>query len=600
MAKDKIPFGSQLFDKLAVLKDKFKPKEEVQAVHIKQQTTQKIYKNDPRPKHKRTQRYIPPKKIDYYSNEPPTIIRTYVSEPDKKDVVPTPKTNSTEVDVTPEIAKFPDPPIEFPWIKNKSKIKYKLDFSKGLQFQPTRYSDKEDREITIGFDFGTSSSKITIRDRQDKKSFAIPFNESDDIQAFLLPSKIYLHGDHFSFDTDGREFNNLKINAITSKPNEQDLIAVVAYMALVIRHARTEFFKNYDSNYRGQRFLWRLNVGIPARNVQKFEIKDRYLNLARAALISSYGEDSFINIKDIKKSLDLISGDRIDKEFKNLPGEFQIAFDRNSINFMQEGVGLYPEIMAQIHGFVHSNEWNPESNPHIMMIDIGAGTVDLSLCDVVENDDGEFNYFPLACMVEGLGVSNLVRHRMNSILEATENLNDMKQSLILKTLIHLDDVNYGEIHVPSDFKEMMEDFLFKNEDAFCKIDKIFTNLLGKCIWTETTLKALSGSKEDDTSWKPFPVFVCGGGSRMPFYYDYISHFEKMEGYKAQFLIRTVPQPPDLFNVEAGQDYDRLSVSYGLSFWELGNFIADFERPKIKTDGDDSLKWTNNFISKDMI
>jgi hypothetical protein len=103
-----------------------------------------------------------------------------------------------------------------------------------------------------------------------------------------------------------------------------------------------------------------------------------------------------------------------------------------------------------------------------------------------------------------------------------------------------------------------------------------------------------------SSWKPFPVFVCGGGSRMPFYYDYISHFEKMEGYKAQFLIRTVPQPPDLFNVEAGQDYDRLSVSYGLSFWELGNFIADFERPKIKTDGDDSLKWTNNFISKDMI
>ena len=50
---------------------------------------------------------------------------------------------------------------------------------------------------------------------------------------------------------------------------------------------------------------------------------------------------------------------------------------------------------------------------------------------------------------------------------------------------------------------------------------------------------------------------------------------------------------------AGEEYDRLSVAYGLGYWDLGRFLADFESPEIHTDGDDSPRWSDGFISKDM-
>ena len=86
---------------------------------------------------------------------------------------------------------------------------------------------------------------------------------------------------------------------------------------------------------------------------------------------------------------------------------------------------------------------------------------------------------------------------------------------------------------------------------------------------------------------------------MPFYNDVFVAYEKVTNAKAQFSIRHVPQPSDLYDVEAGTDYDRLSVAYGLGFWNLGNFIANFENPKMNVDGDNSPGWSNNFISKDM-
>ena len=46
-------------------------------------------------------------------------------------------------------------------------------------------------------------------------------------------------------------------------------------------------------------------------------------------------------------------------------------------------------------------------------------------------------------------------------------------------------------------------------------------------------------------------------------------------------------------------HGRLSVAYGLGYWDLGRFLADFESPEIHTDGDDSPRWSDGFISKDM-
>ena len=498
------------------------------------------------------------------------------------------------------ISKIPNPPIQFSWVKFQSKATYQFDFSRGKQFQPTQFSDDEIRELAIGFDFGTSSSKVTIRDRQASNSFAISFGESCGVEGYLIPSKIYKDGNLFTLEPCGKEFSNLKIRAISSFPSTEDLLAAIAYMALVIRHSRSQFFKQYDNNYRGQHFLWRLNVGIPARTVQKFEIKDRILDICRAAFICSYGDTANVSISEAQFALDCISGNMLPNQFRFLPQQLQDAFGCSYEGFLDEGVRIYPEIMAQIHGFVHSNAWNPERNPHIMMIDIGAGTLDVSLCDVIKNEESIYCYYPLACMVEGLGVSNFVKSRVDQVYKLAEFLPMDQQELVLETLLSVDDINYGKISVPSKLDLMLEGFEFSGEGSGEQFDRAFKLLMGPVLWSQTTYKAAQTFLPGHSSWNPFPVFLCGGGSRMDFYQKFIRFYSESHGYRARFDIKELPKPQDLFNLDINlADYDRLSVAYGLGYWDLGEFLSDFESPRMDVIGMETPTWSDTFVSKDM-
>lgn len=496
-----------------------------------------------------------------------------------------------------KIISVPNTAEPFTWAQSVSKVSYQLDYSFGRQFQPKVIGD-EDRDMAIGFDFGTSSSKVTIRDQNSRRSFAIKFGSSSDLGDYLLPSKIYLDKDRFRLEPIGQEFSNLKIKAISSDPTETDLHAMVAYMGLVIRHARSYFFRKYDANYHYLRFIWRLNVGIPARTAEKFDSKDRFINLAKAAMICSYGDTNSISIQEVLTALNIVKPIEMTTRFAELDKELRLSFADAADYFNDDAVQVIPEIMAQIHGFVRSNLWNDQLNPHILLIDIGAGTVDISLCDVIRNNNSEYVYTSKACMVEGLGVSNLVKYRIKKVLDASNSLDENSQNLVLESLRLLDDINYGGIRAPSNFDEMFEGFRFEENKAKECIDNDFKKSIGKALWSRTVLVASEGSIPGDETWKPFPVFLCGGGSRMPFYRQ-IAELYTVGGLKARFDLKKLPQPNDLFGVEAGEGYDRLSVAYGLGYWDLGLFLPDFESPQIHTIGDDSPKWSNAFISKEM-
>ena len=492
---------------------------------------------------------------------------------------------------------IPNPIAPFTWAKSISKVDYQLDYSFGKQFQPQVIGD-EDRDIAIGFDFGTSSSKVTIRDQQARRSFAIKFGSSSSLGDYLLPSKIYLDGNNFHLDARGKELSNLKIKAISSDPSEIDLLGMVAYMGLVIRHARSYFFRKYGASYNSQRIIWRLNVGIPARTAQKFDSKERFVRLAKAALLCSYGDINSVSIEQARLALKNIEPAVMASHFSELGIEMQHSFADSVEYFNNEAVQVIPEIMAQIHGFVRSNLWSDQLNPHILLIDVGAGTVDISLCDVIRNSNSEYVYTSKACMVEGLGVSNLVKYRINKVLDACDSLDSEAQNKALDSLSLLDDINYGGVRAPSNFDEMLEGFLFEKNQAKEDVDSDFKGAIGKALWSRTVLVASEGSIPGDETWKPFPVFLCGGGSRMPFYRE-IAEFYTLGGRKARFDLKKLPQPTDFFGVEAAEEYDRLSVAYGLGYWDLGLFLPDFESPEIPTVGDDSPKWSNGFISKDM-
>jgi hypothetical protein len=531
----------------------------------------------------------------------PIIIRTNrANEEEKKNV-----TNISKVPTlvkegeSLKITKVPSQYNMFTWAKSTSKVKYYLDYSRGKQFQPSKNGD-EDRDIVIGLDFGTSSSKVTIRDQQARRSVAIKFGSSDKLGDYLLPSKIFLSGNFFHLNPKGQEFSNLKIKAISSDPTEKDIFALIAYMGLVIRHSRSYFFSSgLSKSYKQQRFIWRLNVGIPARTALKFDCNERFINISKAALLCSYGDTETISIEEAREAFKNVSKELTSKYFEKLPKEFQRAMQDTVDFFNAEAVRIFPEIMAQIHGFVRSNLWNNESNPHILVIDVGAGTVDISLCDVERSYLGEYLYTSKACMVEGLGVSNLVKYRVDKVLKASELLDQKNQTNLFNCLKLIEDINYAGVKVPSNIDEMFEGIVFEKNSANLNLDEDFIKLIRQIIWSKTVLKASEKSKPNDQTWKPLPVFLCGGGSRMPFYMKIVEHFVLLRMAKAYFDLKKPPQPDDLFGIEIGEEYDRMSVAYGLGYWDLGLFLPDFEKTEIQATGDDSPRWSDDFVSKDM-
>jgi hypothetical protein len=171
--------------------------------------------------------------------------------------------------------------------------------------------------------------------------------------------------------------------------------------------------------------------------------------------------------------------------------------------------------------------------------------------------------------------------------------------LLFNCLKLIEDINYSGVKVPSTVDEMLDGIKFENNIEKLNFDQDFVKLVSQTIWTKTVLMASEKSKHNDQTWKPLPVFLCGGGSRMPFYMKIVEHFVLLRKAKAYFDLKKPPQPDDLFGIEIGEEYDRLSVAYGLGYWDLGLFLPDFEKTEIQAIGDDSPRWSDNFVSKDM-
>ena len=96
------------------------------------------------------------------------------------------------------------------------------------------------------------------------------------------------------------------------------------------------------------------------------------------------------------------------------------------------------------------------------------------------------------------------------------------------------------------------------------------------------------------------MFVCGGGSRMHFYKkltDGIGQTYGARWLKPEHWALTIPSDLDCPGV-AVDDYDRLSVAYGLSRMDLGRI--DVAQPLANKDGAQPpcQDWRDRYIDKD--
>jgi hypothetical protein len=78
---------------------------------------------------------------------------------------------------------------------------------------------RDQRELVMGLDFGTSSVKVVIGDAALDKSFLVPFLNGTGLSSYLLPSRLYQTDEFFSLERGDVCHRDLKLAFIADPSN---------------------------------------------------------------------------------------------------------------------------------------------------------------------------------------------------------------------------------------------------------------------------------------------------------------------------------------------------------------------------------------------
>ena len=123
--------------------------------------------------------------------------------------------------------------------------------------------------------------------------------------------------------------------------------------------------------------------------------------------------------------------------------------------------------------------------------------------------------------------------------------------------------------------------------------KLMAQVQGSTLWRAVHDGFLT--KED---MKGMPMFLCGGGSRSPFYLALEGKLQKMPGYSwlsTEAWHLGFPHDLEVNGVDEA-DFDRLSVAYGLSKANVGQITQALPLPKVPIEPQTSF--TDRYVDKD--
>ncbi|MBT4643765.1 MAG: hypothetical protein HOC09_33595 [Deltaproteobacteria bacterium] len=447
----------------------------------------------------------------------------------------------------------------------------------GVESQKTKcvikQEQQEDREIVIGFDFGTSCSKVVVQDTVLRKAYTVEFNVKDyvpqrfmiprenqpayqlkDCPHHLLPSRVYCNSrGSFSLEPAGYEFSNLKINLIEELDGKRESVTVgsrecthqdiaIAFIALVLIETRNWFCQSKADIYKKINILWQFNVGLPAGNFET-NLSSLYRQMSLTAWNLSLVNDS-ITISKITTESELAE--------KALSKEKVSGYGKNRIH--PDYVNIIPEILAEVYGCYVKTPMR--QNGMYLLVDVGARTLDISTF-MIYHFDHEDRFTVLSAEVHPLGSYSLHTARTNYLSEYfsdDEKLQETIQELekFLDGLSPLPDVRA--------YFKIQGSGLLKVESQF---KTSCTNKVWKVLH-HTRRDKNSTAKEWDTG---VPVLLCGGGSKVQLYKNAVSEVkDKLQFRNSGFRFISLPQPKNLEILNLDNiNYHRVAVAYGLSF-----------------------------------
>ncbi|MBC5782659.1 hypothetical protein H8N03_06860 [Ramlibacter sp. USB13] len=466
-----------------------------------------------------------------------------------------------------------------------------LLMNEGIGRQLTAEPDNE-TDLVLGVDFGTSSTKVLIRDAFAAAGvFPVQFDSRRiGIESYLLPSRVFRTGEAYSLHDGTHQITDLKLRLLACKAKSPvtEFNDCCAFLALVIRRARGWLFTKYGDLYARHALNWRMNLGLPARSYRDEAMVRIFRRLAWAA--ANLAADA---------QAETITKEAADR-YRIRSLSIETDPNQETCEFAWSAVDAVPEVSAQLQGFMSSARWDWQSRSVMMLVDVGAGTVDSALFHVrvPEAGDGVLTFY--ASRVEPNGVMNLHRDRVGWLqqLLPRETEHDAARDYLAAIAKPTDRLR----PIPGSVLDYLPGYEVESDgpdvDAHFSMGRYRAQVAG-CIRDAKVGKGVPPSQ-----LQRIPLLLCGGGSRMRFYGGIGDAINSTPGWLVSVETMRLPVPPDL--VDLGwhpDDFDRLSVAYGLSLaghgeTSLGTIVRDTEVPDIPSQL--SAARDRNYVSKDQM
>ena len=406
------------------------------------------------------------------------------------------------------------------------------------------------RELYIGFDLGTSCSKVIVRDNIDQRVIPVSFNKYGyESNTFLLPTKLYFRQDKLSMEkllANDIEITDIKTNFINNTKSDNGLpsaeIVLISYLTIAFRQIR-EFVIQKRSIYQKSELNWHVNIGIPCLDVINNALVEKYEKaILDAWNISLYDKffpyDGSIVIELVNEFIKTTKSDTSDES-----------------NKMKEYICVFPELFASIKSQIDQHRL--DLNRMYYMVDIGAGTVDMATFNLFRDDEDDLNYAIFVPTIKQIGSYRFSMDLINNLEIDDEQINQINDILL----------SLAEGNKEYDLYDLFDSRVVLN-DIYDQYLHEYRTQIGTTIIT-TKDKYYPNAHE----WtEGVPTFIVGGGKSFKinnnrFYVLSLNNeFIEMSnrGFLEPNIIKTFP--PEYFESEESlkNNHHRFLVADGLA------------------------------------
>jgi|TARA_B100000749_G_scaffold46840_1_gene32959 hypothetical protein len=414
-----------------------------------------------------------------------------------------------------------------------------------------------EKALRLGLDFGSSTVKAVIYDNVAESCYAVPFRQTQGVQSYLLPCCVWLGESGYSLTSGATQFQDLKLAVLAKQASVEKQLPVVGFLALAVRQVRAWFLTAHAKDYPGP-ILWDLAIGLPVANNADRNTCALFRKLVTAAWIAASEEK--------------ITPERVMRALSRA----KALIDGKDEPDPQEDVEVLPlpEVAAQIYGFMSSNAYDPHGKNIYLMVDVGAGTLDASVFRIEQpRDTQKSTLVVFNTTVQPNGVMNLHKKRMDQMLKICRDELPRHKSLH-KEIESIAKVSDSKDSIPENINDYFTDLTitFNNGD----VDADLYREVKKQVIANTYAKVKQENLLSDDDMKQMPMFICGGGSRFWLYQKIRQDIAQSPGFSWFGAVqRPLVKPTNL--IAPGlkeQDYDRLSVAYGLSRLKMADLIHE--------------------------